>query len=91
MGSHTLAFTPGAGGGGDIVTREQLGDFELVLEWRISPGGNSGVFYRGLESTDYIFETAAEMQVLDNAGHADGRSPSRRPAQTSASTLPHAT
>ncbi|HEU5210452.1 MAG TPA: MFS transporter [Longimicrobiales bacterium] len=71
----TLAFTPGAGDGGDIVTREQFGDFELVLEWRISPGGNSGVFYRGLESTDYIFETAAEMQVLDNAGHADGRSP----------------
>ncbi len=70
-----LAFTPGAGAGGDIVTREQFDDFELVLEWRIAPGGNSGIFYRGSETADYIYETAAEMQVLDNAGHADGRSP----------------
>jgi len=71
----TLAFVPGTDDGGDIVTRDQFDDFELVLEWRISPGGNSGIFYRGAESTNYIFETAAEMQVLDNAGHADGQSP----------------
>ena len=70
----TLAFTPG-GDGGDIVTREPFDDFELTLEWRISPGGNSGIFYRGLETGDYLYESAAEMQVLDNAGHADGESP----------------
>lgn len=71
----TLAFVPGTDDGGDIITREQFGDFELVLEWRISPGGNSGVFYRAAESADWIFETGAEMQVLDNDGHADGGSP----------------
>lgn len=71
----TLAFVPGTDDGGDIITREQFGDFELALEWRISPGGNSGIFYRALETADYIFETGAEMQVLDNAGHADGQSP----------------
>lgn len=70
----TLAFVPGAGGG-DLITREQYGDFELVLDWRISPGGNSGIFYRATEEGDYAFETGAEMQVLDNDGHADGESP----------------
>ena len=70
-----LAFVPGSGGGGDIVTREQFDDFELELEWRISPGGNSGVFYRATEEEDYAFMTGAEMQVLDNAGHSDGQSP----------------
>lgn len=70
----SLAFVPG-GEGGDLVTREQYGDFELVLDWRISQGGNSGIFYRATEEGDYAFETGAEMQVLDNDGHADGESP----------------
>ena len=70
-----LAFVPGASDGGDIVTRDQFGDFELELEWRVAPGANSGIFYRALETQSYIFETAAEMQVLDNDGHADGGSP----------------
>jgi hypothetical protein len=30
----------------DLLTLEEFGDFELVFEWRISPGGNSGVKYR---------------------------------------------
>jgi hypothetical protein len=30
---------------GDIVTEEKFKDFDLRFEWRISPGGNSGVKY----------------------------------------------
>lgn len=63
------------GPGGDIITRETFGDFELVAEWRVEPGGNSGILYRGDESADYFYKTAPEMQVLDDAGHADGASP----------------
>ncbi len=70
-----LAFAPSAGDGGDLVTREEFDDFELVLEWKVSPGGNSGIFYRGSEDADYMYETGAEMQVLDNGAHADGASP----------------
>jgi nucleoside transporter len=70
-----LAFVPGGDGGGDLVTRAQFGDFELELDWRVAPGANSGIFYRAQETKPYIFETAAEMQVLDNGGHADGASP----------------
>src|SRR2546430_1852185 len=59
---------------GDIVTREQFRDFELLLEWNVAPGGNSGIFYRASEDDDAIYWTAPEMQVLDDAGHPDGQS-----------------
>jgi hypothetical protein len=62
-----------SGSGGDIITNRQFGDFELELEWRIAPGGNSGIFYRATEGTRAIYENAAEMQVLDNAAHPDGK------------------
>jgi len=63
--------------GGDIVTREQFTNFELVLEWRLSPegpAGNSGIFYRASEEPPVIYMGAAEVQILDNARHGDGRS-----------------
>ena len=70
-----LAFTPtrGEGNGGDLITREQYGDFELTLDWKISPGGNSGIMYRVTEEAERTYETGPEMQVLDNARHPDGR------------------
>jgi hypothetical protein len=59
-------------GGGDIRTAAQYGDFQLDFEWQITPGGNSGVFYRApAEGT----LGGPEYQILDNAGHADGQSP----------------
>jgi hypothetical protein len=64
--------------GGDIITKEQFGDFELKMEWRISEAGNSGIFIRGDESGSSIHHTGFEMQVLDNAGHSDASDPSHR-------------
>lgn len=68
-----------AAGGGDIVTEETFENFELQFEWRISPSGNSGVFYNVREG-DYeaVWHTAPEMQILDDDGHPDGRIPSHR-------------
>jgi hypothetical protein len=60
---------------GDIVTKEQFANFELELDWMVRPGGNSGVFYRAVESADPIYYSAPEMQVLDDAAHQDGGSP----------------
>ena len=34
------------GVGGDIVTEATFSDFELTFEFKLSPVGNSGVFYR---------------------------------------------
>jgi hypothetical protein len=63
------------GQGGDIITTEQFGSFELMLEWKVGPGGNSGIFYRGVEGSGPIYYSAPEMQVLDDERHADGKSP----------------
>ncbi|MBW3629143.1 MAG: DUF1080 domain-containing protein [Gemmatimonadetes bacterium] len=75
-----IAFIPASETGqrGDIVTREQFGDFELQYQWRISEGGNSGVMYRATEEEQTPWRTGPEMQILDDARHADGRIPSHR-------------
>ena len=75
MEDGALALTM-QGGGGDLVTRESYDDFELALEWKIAPCGNSGIFYRGGEAGAAIWETAPEMQVLDDACHPDAEFPS---------------
>src|SRR5437879_8557567 len=60
----------------DIITKEKFKNFELSLEWNIAKNGNSGIFYRASESPDdnAIYWSAPEMQVLDDAGHPDGKS-----------------
>ncbi|MBI1876491.1 MAG: DUF1080 domain-containing protein [Acidobacteria bacterium] len=63
------------GKGGDILTVEEFGDFELRLEWKIAKGGNSGIFYRGVEDSEAFYWSAPEMQILDNGGHPDGKDP----------------
>lgn len=63
----------GSENGGDILYGEVFDNFHLKLEWKISEGGNSGIFYLGQESDEYdfIWKTAPEMQVLDNKKHPD--------------------
>ncbi|MDX1494351.1 MAG: DUF1080 domain-containing protein [Longimicrobiales bacterium] len=63
------------GPGGDIITDRQFRDFELTLEWRLEPGGNSGIFYRAAEGEEWVYHSAPEYQVLDDERHPDGRSP----------------
>jgi hypothetical protein len=58
----------------DLVSREMFGDFELELEWKIGEGGNSGLFYRGTREYEYIFWSAPEYQLLDDAHAPDGKS-----------------
>jgi len=40
----------------DIATAETFDDFELELEWRIAPGGNSGVFYSLASEPRFLHE-----------------------------------
>ena len=58
-------------GGGDIVTTDTFGDFDLRFEWRIAKGGNSGVKYFVTEERSGPI--AHEYQVLDDAGHPDAK------------------
>lgn len=71
-----LLFQPGDSqdwtSGLDIITREQFRDFELEMEWSVSEGGNSGIFYFALEQPrKAIYWSGLEMQILDNENHPD--------------------
>jgi hypothetical protein len=64
-----------AKGGGDICTVEEFDDFELSIDWRVAPGGNSGIMYRVAESKAPPYVTGPEYQVLDDDKHGDGKNP----------------
>lgn len=64
--------------GGDLMTVDSFGDFELVWQWRVTAGANSGVKYNVSEelSTTMAPRSAAkgfEYQILDDDRHPDGR------------------
>ena len=74
--NHLNPFTPGAI---DLMTRRQFESFELSIDWKISPGGNSGIFYLVPdEEAPLSWTYALEMQVLDDDEHSDGRLDKRR-------------
>ena len=60
------------GHGVDLISEDVYKNFELELEWKIPKGGNSGIFYFATEEGKHIYESAPEMQVLDNIAHKDG-------------------
>ena len=57
----------------DIVSRDQFGDFEFAMDWKIGTGGNAGIFYRGTEEYDHIYWSAPEYQLLDDPNAPDGK------------------
>jgi hypothetical protein len=59
----------------DLVSIEEFGGFDFKFDWKISPGGNSGVMYHVTEAEESTYHTGPEYQILDNAGHEDGKSP----------------
>lgn len=61
------------GHGVDLISEDIYKDFELELEWKIPVGGNSGIFYFATEEGDYIWQSAPEMQVLDDSTHTKGK------------------
>ena len=64
----------GAENGGDIIYDQQFQNFELKFDWKVSEGGNSGVFYLAQELEDEpIWRSSPEYQILDNANHPDAR------------------
>lgn len=64
-------------GGGDILFAHKFKNFTFEFEYKISKGGNSGVFYLAQEAKDAngdmlpIWQSCSEYQVLDNANHVD--------------------
>ncbi len=60
-----VLYTTGVEGAGWLSTAQQYGDFALELEFRVPPGGNSGVFIRAPREGNPAFE-GSEVQVLDD-------------------------
>ncbi|MEM1442411.1 MAG: DUF1080 domain-containing protein [Verrucomicrobiota bacterium] len=58
-------------GGGDIITKEQYAAFEIMFDFKISEGGNSGLMYHVLESEPKPWQTGPEMQIQDNKAGKD--------------------
>jgi hypothetical protein len=59
----------------DIITRQQFSHYELELEWRVAPHGNSGIFVHVTEDHPQVWHTGPEFQVLDDEAHPDGKVP----------------
>jgi hypothetical protein len=62
-------------GGGDLLTNDEYESFDLKLDWKIDPGGNSGIIFYVQEGPSFgeTYHTGPEMQVLDNAAHPDAK------------------
>mgnify|MGYP000045967071 FL=1 len=83
-----IKFTGSGGGeaqtgeGGDLIFTHKFKNFEVEFEWKVSKGGNSGVFYLAQEVTtekdgktvlEPIYISCPEYQVLDNENHPDAK------------------
>ncbi|GMN10238.1 DUF1080 domain-containing protein [Croceitalea sp. MTPC9] len=66
----------------NIVTDKAYTNFVLSVEWKISEGGNSGIFWGILEDEKYgqPYETGPEIQVLDDERHPDSKNGPTRQA-----------
>ena len=87
-----LTIDPGDGkdtrGARDLISTGTYDNFELSIEWRISPGGNSGIKYFVLEDRDSAI--GHEYQVIDDEKHADAKIGTHRQTAAFYDVLPAA-
>jgi hypothetical protein len=87
-----LTVDPGDGsdtrGARDLITTGTYDNFELAFEWKITPGGNSGVKYFVLEDRDSAI--GHEYQIIDDEKHADAKIGSHRQTAAFYDVLPAA-
>ena len=62
----------GSQSGGDIITKEQFSDFELIVEFRLTKGANSGIkyYFTQYKKGGWL---GLEFQVLDDEVHPDAK------------------
>ncbi|MCP4977015.1 MAG: DUF1080 domain-containing protein [Maribacter sp.] len=91
MSDGVLTVLPSGGAestaGGDIVTKEVYGDFELMLDFKLTEGANSGIKY--YVDTDLNkgpgSSIGLEYQILDDARHPDAKKGNHEGSRTLAS------
>ncbi len=77
---NAMVYTPDpdrSHGMKNMITDKKYTNFILSLEWNVAEAGNSGVFWGIFENEKYPvpYQTAPEIQILDNFSHPDGENP----------------
>jgi Domain of Unknown Function (DUF1080) len=74
-GTINVSPSDGSETGNDIVTNDQYGPFEMVFEFKLTEGANSGVKYFVNEAFDSDGKSGIglEYQVLDDEKHPDAK------------------
>ena len=71
-GEMMLQASSGNMDGGDIITVAEYTNFELTFDFKVGPSGNSGVFYRAVETDGKgLWQVSAEYQVLDDPAYPE--------------------
>lgn len=52
----------------DLITNDVFENFELSIDWNLSPKGNSGIMYLVTEDQDETYESGPEYQLIDDKG-----------------------
>ncbi len=59
----------------DLITRAKYQDFDLEMDWKLTPGANSGIFIGVTEATSETYWSGPEMQINDDVLNPDGKTP----------------
>ena len=80
----------------DLITSDEFENFELSIDWKISPKGNSGIMYLVTEQYDNSYQSGPEYQLIDDKGfpgqieeyQKTGANYAMQPAAVSAANAP---
>ena len=71
-GGELVALGQGGDHANDVLTDEEFENFELMVDWKLSPKANSGIFYNVVEKGyDMAYATGPEYQLIDDDGWPD--------------------
>ena len=75
-GGELIALGQGGDHANDVVTDEEFDNFELAVEWKLSPRANSGIFFHVVEKgSEMVYATGPEYQLIDDEGWPDKLEP----------------
>lgn len=57
----------------NIISDKEFDDFELIWEWKIEAGSNTGLMFHVKEGPKMPYLTGPEYQLLDNKGFRNGK------------------
>ena len=53
----------------DLITTDIYENYELLVDWKIAPAGNSGIIYNVTEDNEASYQSGPEYQLIDDEGY----------------------